>query len=284
MRASTVLMLMLILSLGLTIGCDCGDDDDDDDDNDASDDDAGDDDASDDDAADDDAADDDAADDDSADDDTGDDDAADDDATDDASADDDTTELFDIDFEDYDLGNLPSPWTVEEGGNSYVEIVNDPTKRTGKVLNIAGGDQVGDYVYATYPVTHSSDLIAIEYDVHVPGNGSAYVQFKQTGDTDIIGRLNMVGGTQTIQFDYMNNWANCGSFSGNTWYNVRIEFDFSAMTADVYLDNALTQCENTPLNPNATFDHLGQIVFTDYSGAGEGGVPKFDNFYGYEWN
>jgi len=282
MRLFACLMFCLTL---FTAGCSCGDDDDDNDS--GSDDDSGDDDNGDDDSGDDDSGDDDSGDDDSGDDDSGDDDAADDDAADDDVADDDTTELFNLSFDDYDLGELPSPWLVEDGGTSYIEILNDPTVRTDRVLGIAGGDLVGDYVYATYPFAHNGNRVAIEYDVYVPDNGSgggqANVEFKQDAST-IVGKLFFAGSINTISFDYMANDWECGSFSFNTWYKARVELDFSSMTADVYINNAITACEGAPLNPNGTYDHLEQILFVDYGGANEGGVPYFDNFRAYEWN
>ncbi len=279
MSLTRILILFVCLSFCVvlfTAGCSCGDDDDDNDsgnDDDTSDDDN----VTDDDSGDDDSGDDDAADDDVADDDSGDDDSDDDDVT-----DDDTVELLSIDFEDYSLGDLPSPWVVEDAGASYFEVV-DSTTKTGRMLWVAGGDQVGDYAYATYPVTHNNDRVVLEFDVSVNAPGDANIHLYQDNTTGLA-VFSMIGETQEIILDYMTDHRDCGVWTSQTWYTVRLDLDFSTNTVDVYVGGVITDCVDVPLNPNLTYDHLGQFSVSDYGGAGEGGAPKFDNIRVYEWN
>ena len=278
-----LLVLALCLSLGLAISCG-GDDDDDNDD--ATDDDAADDDAADDDAADDDAADDDAADDDAADDDAADDDAADDDDDDDDNDDDDTTELFSIDFSDYSLGDLPSPWLVTEAGNSYIEILENPTAKggEGKLLGVAGADLAGNEAYAAYPFTHTSDHLALEFDIYAPPNpGDANLQLNQDESTRAA-VFSLIGENSHMILDYFTDTRLCGVYSPSTWYRIRLDVDLADATVDVWANGVMTSCEDVPLNPNATITSLGRFVIADYSGVDESGVPYFDNFFAYEWN
>lgn len=293
MRKTLALLASLMLCF-LLVAAGCGDDDDDNDNNDDADDDVSDDDVSDDDVADDDVSDDDVSDDDVSDDDVTDDDVTDDDVTDDDTTDDDdttgddddddTTELFNIDFEDYAIGDLPAPWVVVENGNSFIDIINDPTVKTGKVLEVAGADFAGNSASATYPISQQpTGRVVISYKVYVPGDGSAFIQLNQD-DAVRIGQLNMWGENHEVQFDYFQNWTLCGSFSGDTWYNVRLELDLGLKTVDVYFNNVLTSCSDTPLNPTQDFTYLGQFLFIDHGGEGESGVPYFDNFSGYQYN
>ncbi len=308
---SKFLVILFLLSLTALTACggdddddDSGDDDllDDDTGDDDSDDDTGDDDTSDDDTTtdddtgdddtgDDDTGDDDTTDDDTADDDTADDDTADDDTADDDTADDDTsTDLFDIDFEDYSLGDLPNPpWSfMFENGASTAQVVS-LKDGSGKALQLYGGTVYNtDYLSADLTfdseVTQSMNISWDEY--HVAGSnhavhgwrlfqnysGQLYTEMQFSGDPT-------TGDFYAYDID-VGDYVTCATFADGTWYTILVEVDWDAATVSVSVDGtpsanctdlAMYWGDDTPLST---------MSFIDWSDDGYGGTTNFDNLVG----
>lgn len=264
---TSFIALMVVLALGFfCASCSCGDDDDNDND------DAADDDASDDDV-DDDASDDDA-DDDSSDDD---DDSSDDD-------DDDTgTELFSINFDDYSLGDLPSPWTVDAPGAGYFSVIADPTgKLEGKVLRMDGDPADSAFSEAYYPIAATLNKVEISFDLFNLG-GSAFI-FSLFGSTDWL--TDIFRDPMTFEFTAYSATKSgmvvCGIVNDEVWYTVTVQIDLVGWQYSILLNGEETPCTGLGLYEPAS-QSLASFNIVDGMQEGYGGVVYYDNIVGVEY-
>ena len=240
----------------------CGDDDDD----------SGDDDS---------LTDDDLSDDDVTDDDDGDDDVADDDAADDDTGDDDTDDIIaDIDFEDYELGTLGSPWEGVLGGSTFTVVALPVKAGSGQGVEVVGSTALGQFGAMDYSLPDvSSDFVA-EFDSYATPGSWAYFALCQHDDTTTVGfahverrgddqHLYARVDSKTIEF------TDCGLFADDTWGTITISIDYSASTYSVLLNDQPTPCADLPnLDPSTPFDvfELGDFIEAD-----RGGTYYFDN-------
>ncbi len=262
-----LVLLLTMLTAGSSLGCSCGDDDDDDDN-------GGDDDAGDDDAGDDDATDDDAGDDDTTDDDTSDDDIADDDTSDDDI-------VVAIDFEDYDLGTLPAPWSVNEfNSTAAVELV--PTKEvTGKVLAIHGSTVLAEWAEAYYPFdTPIQQSLSITFDLWLYPDAYFFAQFN--AETSAITSISNDASTGRL---YAQDWSgggkrspsvDCGALPNDAGATITVNVDNATGTYSVLIDGSPTDCTDlgTMTGAGGLFTNF---LFGDSYQDGEGGSILFDN-------
>ena len=257
-------------------------------DDDASDDDAGDDDASDDDAGDDDASDDDASDDDASDDDASDDDASDDDASDDDASDDDTSDddtasslPFSIDFESYDLGDLPSSWYVSVTGATTIQVVNfSACDVGGKALEINDGTNGGDHGDAEYLLNPgATGDVVFTFDVFYAAGAFGYAGVS-AGDTSAAYlALDATAGTFSAN-DYSDppTWVECGSFAAGA--SQHFEFDIlSSGTYSVKYNGASTVCTDLTTQAGAGPTYTS-VWFSESATPGQGGIAYYDNITG----
>jgi hypothetical protein len=220
--------------------------------------------------ADDDAVDDDAVDDDAADDDTTDDDTTDDDATDDDTADDDTTgPLVDINFDDYALGPLGPPWTVDAHGTSTATIQTILKTGSGQELHIHGGLTTDDYLIAGYQFGPADFSINVSFDYWHDAGDSGRFDLAETGASiELIARM----GSDDSLFV---NGVTCAALNADQWYNIGFAVDYSAATYDVLLDGAATSCTGDAFMVGGY--PLGWLYFEDEYNDGLGGDVYFDN-------
>ena len=286
------LAMVLIGLVIFTVACNCGDDDDDDSGggDDATDDDAGDDDGADDDMGDDDTdddadddADDDTADDDTTDDDTADDDTADDDTTDDDTTDDDTDVVFDLDFEDYSVGALPSPWVVEVTGLTTIGITTISKDGSGNVISADGSGVSGDSGRAYYPFGTQTGDIEISFDVWREVGAVFKVELWGGTIASTIAQIDNARSEDTYLVAWngeTDSFVEClNPYAHDQWYEVTFVLNQFAWTYSVEIDGSSNNCTDLPMYDIATQD-VGYIVFSDWHFADLGGLVQYDNLTG----
>ena len=288
--------VVVFCSLTFAIDQTCPDGDDDDtwlDDDTWSDDDTWpDDDAIDDDVTpDDDAGDDDVTpDDDAIDDDvTPDDDAIDDDATDDDAADDDTVgALFHVNFEDYELGELGSPWTYMFQSGSSVANVIALKDGAGQVLEIVGGTlENTDYLGVNYAFGDLTAGLSISWDMiylsGTPRTSSGFRLFQNYEDTpftEVQLHRDPASGDLMMYDPDIGDYAICQTLADDTWYHITLFADWNSATASVAIDGeASPACTNVMWLWGDGYP-LSEIGFLDWSDEGDGGTFRVDNIIG----
>ena len=253
MKAIRWLFLLAILSaLVLCTGCSCGDDDDDDSS-------SGDD----------------------------DDDDDDNDDNDDDDNDDDTTPVlfpFDIDFEDYPLGDLQLPWTeATQGGVSYTEIISFDKADTGQALHIFGGTTTSDYAWAEYLFTPVGDSVTIEMDIKRDTNaGFGFYLYQNPGFQHFIEiEVGCPPSGELYGYDYADK-SNvvCATVPEGDWFRLKVIADYSTGLFDVLIDDAATPCANLAMQYGNQSSFGGFGLF-DPDNDGIGGKVWFDNMLGY---
>jgi len=270
MKPFTLVSFLFILLLFFSmLGCGNGADDDNDDSGPSDDDGFLDDDSDDDNASDDDSA---------VDDDT----LADDDTT-----DDDTTPSsngFTIDFEDYDLGELPGPdwWKALQNGSSYAEVVILNEKASGKGMHLFGGLEIIDELYMGYRFDEYASNSTFQFEVKPEGDSYFAVGLYQLNNNylnsefyvDIhmdTGQLEAIYGAPQSSFD-------CPGFVPSNWNTINLSINFIDAKYTVYINGI----ENDICHDLDFFigdgHPLAAFMVVDASGSGVGGDVFFDNF------
>lgn len=105
-----------------------------------------------------------------------------------------------------------------------------------KIVNYDDGEQGGIYI-TNVP---SYGKTTISYDVFVPELG---------GSDNIFGVFTSEGGLVNVDFDYEGNvlignyeteeYEEVATYNSNTWYNLKVEIDFSSREVKYYLNNSL---------------------------------------------
>jgi len=105
-----------------------------------------------------------------------------------------------------------------------------------KIVNYDDGEQGGIYI-TNVP---SYGKTTISYDVFVPELG---------GSDNIFGVFTSEGGLINVDFDYEGNvlignyeteeYEEVATYNSNTWYNLKVEIDFSSREIKYYLNNSL---------------------------------------------
>ncbi len=250
------------------VACDCGDDDDNGGDDDAADDDAADDDVSDDDVTDDDIDDDDAADDDTADDDTADDDVADDD-----------TVVVDIDFEDYALGPLGSPWDVIIYGASTATIIDDPTKAgSGRMLEINGSTTLTESVEAALDIDPQTVDFTVSFDFYYQTGAIFFFDF-YGGEPPVSGPFHLLLVDNELSASPNPSPDPCATLTAGTWVHLETVVQPGAKKFSVLIDGTPSAaCADLDFNPSFE-ETISRFSFMDVGNDGGGGIVYFDNVF-----
>jgi hypothetical protein len=200
------------------------------------------------------AADDDAVDDDAVDDDAADDDSVDDDTVDDDSVDDDT--VVSIDFEDYDLGALPAPWTTNMI-NSTVQVVPVSGKTvTGKALGIHGGTAVGDTGEADYPFAAPlENSISLSFDLFL-FPGAYFTNAINAASSSVT----FIANDAMTEMLHAQDWSggrspsvDCGVLLAATSVNITVDVNYAAGTYSVLIDGATSEPDPAPAFRSSSF-------------------------------
>jgi hypothetical protein len=265
------ILLISVICCGFLAGCSCGDDDDDDSDDDAADDATDDTGGGDDDASDDTAATDDATDD-----------TDDDDATDDTSDDDDGTEIFSISFDNYAVGDLPSPWGVDEPGASYFTVIADPTARAGNVLEMSGDTGLDARASAEYPFSHTQGMLDVSVDTYSLGGSALFFTLFNAADS-VVEIWREPNAKELMAWSSSKSEIlDCTTLEDNVWYNITLLVDMNAWTFDVLVDGGSTSCNDITLYED-TPREIVNFQLWDGASEGYGGIVYYDNIVGVKY-
>jgi len=249
-------------------------------DDDSGNDDAGDDTVADDDTTPDDVDDDTGADDTSLDDDSG----NNDDTLVDDDADDDTLVVFDIDFEEYELGPLGAPWDVPIlSGASTAQIIELSKNGSGKALRIDGGTALNDTVGCGYRFADTAADMRFDADLRAASGatfGFRVLQHRQSGWVVEAEVSIDVGEGLVIAHDFSDLfWTQCGPVINDDWMKLSLQFNYNNAVYDVLINDEASSCAGMRL-AHVYPRPFGAIGVIDYNPDGLGGIVDFDNFKG----
>ena len=180
-----------------------------------------------------------------------------------------------INFENYPLGPLGSPWSGYKAGTSTISVVSTPYH--GRVARQNGGTASGDYLsYSTgFPATSST--VTAEFDI-MPASGASptfILLGSGYGASKNQLRLQRTPGSNALIAGTLNG-PNCGNLSNGTWNHVALTVVPSSSRFTVKINGvSVAACTNAPTTLVAPYHGIG--VF-DPSNAGYGGVTSWDNF------
>jgi hypothetical protein len=186
--------------------------------------------------------------------------------------------FFSIDFEDYPLGPLGSPWEITfDYGTSTGTIVEYAKAGGGKVLEINGGTTSADYYAGTYVFGSRGAGLTISFDVLCESGAILGLGLFNTDGARavVLFRDNVLG--DIVTYDGYSTMIYCGNIADNVWANLKIVITGN-YTYDVLInDSAVADCTGITTWDSAPFD---SFYFIDWSSTGYGGVVYYDNVVG----
>ncbi|MDP8226005.1 MAG: hypothetical protein P9L99_21775 [Candidatus Lernaella stagnicola] len=209
----------------------------------------------------------------------------DDDDDDDNNDDDAPLPIFEIDFEDYELGYLDHPdWEKgREDGASRMEIVDIGKDGGGQALQVQGGTAQGDIVQYFYQYESIDADFSVEFDF-MPADGAyfafgLYEQGSINTTEEVIIEMQPPNGYVLAYIKGSSSGRNCGVADYDTWHTATVVVHIADETFDVLLDGDATLCADMDFltggqNP---FSYFGVM---ETSAEGYGGTVTLDNFLG----
>lgn len=187
------------------------------------------------------------------------------------------TTLMTVNFENYNVGALSSPWSVAGSLNARASI--ESTSDHGKVLLMQGSPTLGDFLMGRLDISIPSD-VAFSADVK-PDSGAAIVwSIHGQGVSSYKRRIRLMrwpNSTRLIANASPSGDRDCGSLPSNAWTRVTVVIHTGATssTYDVLLNGSATPCRGLQAAVTQPFNML-QVM--DSSSDGWGGKVRFDNF------
>lgn len=184
-----------------------------------------------------------------------------------------------IDFEDYALGPLASPWSVQPPGSpSNVSIVDGG--QHGHVLQLDGDAAEGQFVVASLGLRSRARRVQASFEV-LPTAGATFV-WSLSGAGDTLGarrvRLQVAPGDDMLVAQTSPSGSTpCATLAAGRWSRVTLAVDTrrTVHRFDVKIDGQPTACTGIETGLGAPFDG---IAVMDASNSGWGGQVRFDDF------
>jgi hypothetical protein len=183
-----------------------------------------------------------------------------------------------IDFEDYSLGPLGSPWIVNIVGPSTATIVTDPTATkagSGQMLRIDGGTAFNESVDASYTFDQPAGLFDFAFDLYFEPGAIISVLLYDTGGFEYPFSLLFIDGE--INASTSSSPDPCETLTADQWYRIGLAVDPSARTYTVSVDGSPTAlCTDLEFDINFA-GLITQFTFLDIGNLNAGGIVYFDN-------
>src|SRR5262245_39196429 len=165
--------------------------------------------------------------------------------------------VVDVDFENYPLGALGSPWTVTKnpGSTSTATIVN--TSDHGRAL-LLHGSPAAAYLIAELPFSSSEPGIDLSVAIK-PTSGASFI-FALNGAGPSLGarriRLQRTPGSTMLAAQTSGaGTVNCGNLTNNAWNSVQlvVRTNPTPKYFDVLINGVVTGCNHLNLEMGAPF-------------------------------
>jgi hypothetical protein len=193
---------------------------------------------------------------------------------------------FRIDFDDYNLGDLPRPWQVEEDGATNFRVVaafDEPG--VDQELALYGGTAFGDHGAARLPLGDEAFGPAdFEFVVSLLA-GAAFefvVMSDCSGEAGVALRLAGTADNRLTLYDYSSGTPeaiDCFPISSHVETRIGIGiFEDGFVTATLPEDQTMPMC--AAYGQRISGGRLAWAEFRDSSEDGVGGDVRFDNFRG----
>jgi hypothetical protein len=129
---------------------------------------------------------------------------------------------LDIDFSDYPLGPLGSPWTVTTSGSGTARVV--ASTGHGNVLRIQHGAE-RDYSISSLPLSYSGAVLEFEFQVQPKSAASTFtlsLSGAKSGYKVPRFALSLVPGSSDLTVSSLGTNPACGKLNYGTWSTVEI--------------------------------------------------------------
>jgi hypothetical protein len=186
------------------------------------------------------------------------------------------TTLMSVNFENYNVGTLSSPWYLGASLTSRATI--ESTSDHGKVLTVQGSQTLGDFLLARLDISVPSQVV-FSADVK-PDSGASFVwSIHGQGISTYKRRIRLIrwpGSTRLVSNASPLGDRDCGAFPSNAWTRVSLVIHpgSTSSTYDVLINGNATACRGLPAALTAPFN---MIQVMDSSSDGWGGRVRFDN-------